>query len=233
MTRVGRGLMAAIRARPGVFCSVAALILLLDILVPPAVLSIARKPMDYVAVNPWLKRLPEFVMSSEVPISRKIEFLPRLALFWFVADGSIAPEWGFAVTVTDLARFLLMGLLFGAYFALWAHRRGLAAVTGRGASRTHRGGVVGALLSTVGLSTGPCTVTGCGAPVLPVVGLAVAGLSSTTIRWLSDASAVAAWLLLGGVTLAVVYLAWVVGGLPPRDDQGRARVARDERAQSG
>src|SRR4030095_10026717 len=41
-----------------------------------------------------------------------------------------------------------------------------------------------------GLSTGPCSVVGCGAPVLPVVGLVFAGLSSGTLALLSGLSRV-------------------------------------------
>jgi hypothetical protein len=223
MIRVGRGLRAAVKARPGIFAGTAVLVLLLDILLPPLVLSIARKPVDYATLNPWLRRLPEYLMSSEVSVSRKIEFLPRLALFWFVADGSIAPEWGFAVTVADLGRFVLMGLLFGAYVALWAHARSAPVVPRWGTRGARRGGVAAVLLGTVGLSTGPCTVTGCGAPVLPVLGLAVAGLSSTTIRWLSEASTAAGWVVLVGMGLAVGYLAWVAGGLPSENEAGAAR----------
>ena len=86
--------MIAIRARPGIFAGAAVLIVLLDILVPPAVLSLARKPVDYAAFNPWLKRLPEYLMSSQVPLARKIEFLPRLALFWFVAMLALRGRFG-------------------------------------------------------------------------------------------------------------------------------------------
>jgi hypothetical protein len=44
-------------------------------------------------------------------------------LFSFSADGHYGVDWGFAVTVSDLARFVLMALIIGAYFALWLHRR--------------------------------------------------------------------------------------------------------------
>jgi hypothetical protein len=212
LSRPFQGIWAAVRARPAVFAGVAALVFLLDIFLPPLVLSLARKPVDYFTFNPWLSRLPEFLASGQVPLERKIEFIPNLALFWFTADGQMAPEWGFAVTVSDLGRFLLTSLLFGAYFALWFYRRDVLAASGWGARAARRGGAVGAFASTLGLTTGPCTVTGCGAPVMPVVGLAFAGLSSGTIKWMSELSTLAVWVVLGGLALGIAYLGWSVGG---------------------
>ena len=209
--RVLKGIGAAVRARLKVFVAVAVGVFLLDLFLPPLVLSVVRKPWDYFTFNPWLKRLPEFLASAEVSLERKLEFLPKLALFWFTADGPYGPEWGFAVTVTDLLRFVFMSLLFGAYFALWFYRRDQLAQVGWGARTTRQGGVMGAVVSTLGLSTGPCTVTGCGAPVMPVLGLAFAGLSSGTIALLSELSQVSTAVVLIGATLGVAYLGWVVG----------------------
>ncbi|HET8575733.1 MAG TPA: hypothetical protein VFO18_01445 [Methylomirabilota bacterium] len=206
-----RGIGLAVKSRWKIFAAVALAIFLLDVFLPPLVLSVARKPMTSFTLNPWLKNLPDFVASAKVPLSRKIEFLPQLALFWFVSAGSIEPEWGFAVTVTDLFRFIVMALLFGAYFALWVYRRDTVAAHGWGLRRSKQGGVVGAFVTTLGLSTGPCTVTGCGAPVLPVLGLAFAGLSSGTIKWMSELSTLAATAVLAGAAAAVLYLGWQVG----------------------
>src|SRR5207244_13300776 len=61
-------------------------------------------------------------------------------------------------------------------------------VSGWRASASRSGGVVGAFASVLGLSTGPCSVVGCGAPVLPVVGLVFTGLSSGTLAVLSASS---------------------------------------------
>src|SRR5206468_10820706 len=56
------------------------------------------KPVDYFTFNPWLKRLPDYLASSQVPTGRKIEFLPKLALFWFSSDSPYrGTEWGYAV----------------------------------------------------------------------------------------------------------------------------------------
>jgi hypothetical protein len=210
------GIRVAVKSRWKLFAAVALGILFLDIFLPPLLLSIARKPVTSFTLNPWLKNLPEFVVSAQVPLSRKLEFLPKLALFWFVSAGSIEPEWGFAVTVTDLVRFIVMALLFGAYFALWVYRRDALAAHGWGAETSKQGGVVGALVTTLGLSTGPCTVTGCGAPVIPVLGLAFAGLSSGTIKWMSELSTLAAAVVMAGVAAGVLYLGWRVGGAAAR-----------------
>lgn len=221
VTRTLRGIGAAVRARPAGFVAVAAGVLLLDVFLPPLVLSLARKPVDYFTFNPWLSRLPEFLASSSVPFGRKLEFLPGLALFWFSADGPYGgPEWGFVVDVTDVARFVVMAALIGAYFALWLYRRDQLARVGWGTRLGRQGGVAGALTSVLGLSTGPCSVMGCGAPVIPVVGLAFAGLSSGTLKFLADLSTVATTTVLVATTLGVLYFGWVVGG--DREGEGRA-----------
>ena len=48
----------AIRARPLVFAAVALTVYALNLVLPLAVLSLARKPWDYFAFNPWLSQLP-------------------------------------------------------------------------------------------------------------------------------------------------------------------------------
>lgn len=206
-----RGIRVAVRSRWKIFALVALAIFLIDVFLPPLLLSVVRKPVTSFTLNPWLKNLPDFVASAQVPLSRKIEFLPNLALFWFISTGPIEPEWGFAVTVMDLFRFSVMSLLFGAYFALWFYRRDTQAARGWGVSTTKRGGVLGALTTTLGLSTGPCTVTGCGAPVIPVLGLGFAGLSSGTIKWMAQLSTIAATAVLAGVGVGVFYLGWRIG----------------------
>src|SRR5262249_56377631 len=61
-----------------------------------------------------------------------------------------------------------------------------------------------------GLATGGCTVMGCGAPVLPVIGLAFVGLSSTTIKWMSDLSSIGTTAALLGLSAAVLWMGWRV-----------------------
>ena len=116
--------------------------------------------------------------------------------------------------VSDLLRFILMSVLFGAYFALWFYRRDRLAQSGWGVRTARQGGVSGALASTLGLSTGPCTVTGCGAPILPVLGLAFTGLSSGTLVLLAELSKLSTTIVLVAMTLGVAYLGWVVGPSP-------------------
>ena len=139
------------------------------------------------------------------------EKLPDLALFWFSSDSPMGgTEWGFVVDVRDVARMIGTSLLVGAYFALWARARALG-ITGPGARVGQRGGALGALVSIVGLSTGPCSVMGCGAPVLPVVGLAFVGLSSTTLAALSSVSTIATAVVVLGLGAGVAVLGWRVG----------------------
>jgi hypothetical protein len=204
-----RGVGAALRARPGAFLGAGTAVFALSILLPPLVLSAFRTPVDYFTVNPWLRRLPEY-LGSDVPREQKLARLPDLALFWFSADSPFGgTEWGYAVDVRDLARVLLTSLLFGLYWALWRHRR--AAPGGWPAATARSSGVAGALLGVLGLSTGPCSVMGCGAPVLPVVGLAFVGLSSTTLALLSRLSSAASAALLLALLVAVVGLGWSAG----------------------
>jgi hypothetical protein len=227
LARVGRGILRAVRGQAVVFLLVALAVVALSVLVPPAVLSLARRPVDYFTFNPWLRLLPAYLLSPAVPLAQKLDKLPDLALFWFSADSPYGGvDWGFAVDVTDLGRILLTAGLFGAYFALLARRRAVA-VSQRGAA-AQRGGLAGMLASVVGLSTGPCSVMGCGAPVLPVVGLVFAGLSSGTLALLAGLSRVATALVLLGLTAAVTYLGWREGeasGPAARSGAGRGSAS--------
>jgi hypothetical protein len=135
-----------------------------------------------------------------------------VAVFWFSADGDFgAPEWGFAVDALDLVRFLAMSLLVAAYFALVLRRRDQGQLGGWRAQTSRAGGIAGAFAGVLGLSTGPCSVVGCGAPVLPVVGLAFAGLSSGTLALLSGASRVLSAVVLVTLTVVVAWLGWQTG----------------------
>lgn len=204
---VGRGITRAVRARPGAALLAVAMVVALDVLLPPLLLSAVRKPWTYFAFNPWLKRLPEYLVSS-TPWSEKLDFLSRVALFWFSADGPYGqPEWGFAVDGADVVRFLITGALVGVYVALWLDRRAAAVSVRHG--RT--GGTLAAAASVLGLSTGPCSVAGCGAPVLPVLGLAFAGLSSTTLAMLSQVSRISAIGVVVGLLIAIMWLGWRAG----------------------
>jgi len=200
-----RGAWTALAAHPGVFASVTVAVAALNVLAPVAILSAVRTPLDYYTFNPWLKRLPEYLASDDATLGEKLSKLPDLALFWVSAGSSYGgAEWGFAVDVADLGRILLFSALFGLYFALWRRYRDLAL---GGAARTLRqGGLAGAAATAFGLSTGACSVTGCGAPVIPVLGLAFVGLESGTLHLLAQTSRVATIGLFAVLALAVGYL---------------------------
>jgi hypothetical protein len=215
-----RGARAALAARPGVFWSVTAAVAALNVFLPVAVLSVARKPVDFFTFNPWLKRLPDY-LASGVPIGEMLGKLADLALFWFSADSPYGGiEWGFAVDVTDLARILLVSALFGLYFALWFRYRDLGRGGAQQARSLRRGGVAGAAATVFGVSTGACSVMGCGAPVIPVLGLAFVGLESTTLHFLAQTSRVGTLAVFAALILAVGYLGWKASGA-----QGLPRAA--------
>ncbi len=200
----------AVRARPGLFLGIAAAVFLLDLFLPLAVLSVFRKPWDHFSFNPWLVHAPAWALSPHETLARKWEFLSDVSLFWFIASSPYdAAEWGFSAGVRDLARWLYMGALFGAYFTLLLYARRTIAAGGTW-RRSGRGGVAGVAFSTLGLATSPCSVAGCGLPVLPVMGLAVQGATSGTLAALTTFSHLATLVVLVGMTLAVVALGWAV-----------------------
>jgi hypothetical protein len=211
LSRALRGIAAAVRQRTTVFVAVALTVFVMDIVVPPVVLSLARKPVDYFTFNPWLVKVPDYLSHGPGSFAQRLERIWGLALFWFSADNPYGVEWGFAVTVSDLARFLLMSLLVGIYFALWMNRRDRRRSAGWAIRIGGEGGTLGAISSVFGLATGSCTVMGCGAPVIPVVGLAFVGLSSGTLKWMSQISTVGTLAVMVGMALSVVYLGWTAG----------------------
>jgi hypothetical protein len=210
--RTLRGIGSALGQRWGAFLIVALTVFCMDILVPPIVLSLARKPVDYFTFNSWLANLPDYLRHGPGSPAERLTKFWNLALFWFSADNPYGLEWGFAVTVADLGRFLLMALLVGSYFALWLHRRDQLRGGRWGFRMGRHGAAVGAVSSVCGLATGGCTVMGCGAPVIPVLGLAFVGLSSGTLKWMSEISTVGTLAVMVGMALAVLYLGWRVGG---------------------
>jgi len=194
-----------------VFVTVALAVFLLNLVLPPLVLTIARKPWDHFSFNPWLHRLPEWLASPEATIGRKLEFLSTVAVFWFIASSEYdAADWGFTVGVDDLFRWVFIAVVFGAYFALWFDARSQLIQGSRGWRSGGRGGFVGILLSTLGLTTAPCSVMGCGLPVVPVLGLAFQGLTSGTLAALATFSRVANEILVVGMSAIVLALGYLV-----------------------
>jgi len=207
---VAQGVARALRARPGAALLAMLGVLALDVLLPPLLLSVTRKPWTYFTFNPWLKRLPEYLVSS-TPWANKLDFLWRVALFWFSADGPYGqPEWGFAVDGADVVRFVVTAALVALYVTLWLDRRSAGRPSWRARSG-RAGGSLAAAASVLGLSTGPCSVVGCGAPVLPVVALVFAGLSSTTLALLAQVSRISAIGVVIALLVAITWLGWQAG----------------------
>ena len=200
-----RGAWTALAAHPGIFAAVTLAVAALNVLAPVAILSAVRTPFTYFTFNPWLKRFPEYLASGDGAIGEKLRKLPDLALFWFSADATYGGAvWGFAVDVADLGRILLVAALCGLNFALWRRYRDLAA--GGAARALRHGGFAGAATTVVGVSAGGCSVMGCGAPVIPVLGLAFVGLESGTLQFLAQTSRVATISVFAVLFLAVGYL---------------------------
>ena len=209
-----RGIAAAVRARAKIVLAVTAAVSVFNLSAPVIILSIARRPVDFFTFNPWLRRLPEY-LASEEPLAKKLSFLSNMAIAWMSADNEgEGIEWGFVVDVPTLLRILLTSLVFGAYFALWSYRRREREACGVGFKAARPAGVAGAVTSVFGLTTGPCTLAGCGVPVLPVVGLAFTGLSSGTLTLFATLSRISIAVVLSLMGIAVVWLGWRAGSTP-------------------
>ncbi len=205
-----RGIAAAIRARWKILLGVTGLVSVFNLTAPVAILSLARRPPDFFTVNPWLSRLPEYLASQE-PLSRKLSFLFNMAIAWVSADnGGEGIDWGFIIDVPTLLQILVTSLVFGTYFALWSYRREACGLDSRAARPA---GVAGAVTSVLGLTTGPCSLAGCGVPVLPVVGLAFTGLSSGTLILFTTLSRISIAVVLSAMAIAVLWLGSRVGAL--------------------
>ena len=226
LARAVRGIGAAVRGRPAMFGTAVAGALAVSVLLPPFVLSLARKPCDYFTLNPWLASLPHYLVSADVPLGQRVAFLPNLALFWFSSDNPWGVEWGVAVTVADLLRFLAVALLFGAYLALWVEVRDRIGRAGWPAGTSRQGGLAAALAGVLGFSTGSCSVMGCGAPVMPVLGLAFTGLASGTIKLLSTVSAIATAAVVVVLSLGVGYFGWLVDAAARSQARGAGGAGR-------
>jgi hypothetical protein len=209
-----RGIGIALRARLGILLGATAAVALFNLVAPVAILSIARRPPDFATFNPWLRRLPDYLGSDE-PLGKKLGFLSTMALGWISADNKVEGiDWGFIVDVPTLFRILLTSLVFGAYFALWSYRRREGVACGTAFEAARPAGVAGALTSVFGLTAGPCTLAGCGVPVLPVLGLAFTGLSSGTLILFTTLSRISIAVVLAAMSAAVLWFGWRVGGSP-------------------
>ncbi len=205
-----RGIGAALRGQRRIFWAMVAAVFVFSLAAPVAILSLTRKPLDSFSFNPWLPRLPAY-LGSDAPIGDKLSFLSGVALAWVSADTSWGVEWSFVFDVPTLARVTVTSLLFGAFFALWSWQRKQGAAGFRAARPA---GVAGVITSLLGLTTGPCTLAGCGAPVLPVASLAFTGLSSGTLALVSAVSQIGVAVVLFLIGAAVVWFGWSAGSSP-------------------
>jgi hypothetical protein len=170
--------------------------------------------VDFFTFNPWLSRLPEYLRSEEL-LSKKLSFLSGMAIAWLSSDnGGEGIDWGFIIDVPTIVRILLTSLVFGSYFALWSYRVREGRACGAGFKAARPAGFAGAVTSVFGLTTGPCTLAGCGVPVLPVLGLAFTGLSSGTLTLFTTLSRISIVAVLVAMGLAVVWFGWSVGKVP-------------------
>src|SRR3954466_13625542 len=215
LEQTGRGIATALRSHKRVVLWFSAAVALFNLLVPIAVLSIARKPPDFITFNPWLRKLPEYLGSSE-PLMNKLSFLSHMAIGWVSADNGGGIVGGFILDMPPLARIAAMSLVFGTYFALWSYRREIGVSCGVPHPAAKPAGVVGAMTTVFGLTTGPCTLAGCGVPVLPVVGLAFTGMASGTLTLMTALSRISIAVVLCAMALAVLWLGWQAGGAPAR-----------------
>src|SRR5438874_1311280 len=92
IARTRRGMAAALRSRARVVFGVAAAVAAFNLIAPVAVLSLARKPMDFFSFNPWLRRLPDYLVSSE-SLGAKLSFLSRVAIAAVLALMTAAVLW--------------------------------------------------------------------------------------------------------------------------------------------
>jgi hypothetical protein len=205
-----RGISAALRSRARVVVGVSAAVAAFNLIMPVILLSLARKPADFFTLNPWLRRLPDYLLASE-PLLPKLSFLSHLTIAWVSAeDAAGGVAWAFILDVPTLARIACTSLLFGGYFALWSYGRTIAG-TGPARAATRPAGVLGAVTSVFGLTTGSCTLAGCGAPVLPIVGLAFTGLSAGTLAVFSAVARISIAVVLALMAVAVVWFGWRAG----------------------
>jgi hypothetical protein len=209
--QVFRGILTAVRAHKAIASCAALLIAAFNLLAPILILSVARKPADFFTFNPWLPRLPGYLMLPG-SLAEKVAFLAELKVAWVSADGPDGPVWAFILDVPTLARIACFAVLFGAFFALWAHHR----------KTTSRAGIFAAATSVLGLTTCPCSMAS-GAPVLPLIALAFTSVSAGTLALFAAVSRISIALVVGVLTISIVWLGLRAGETPFRSSEARSR----------
>jgi hypothetical protein len=225
-----RGIGAAVRARPRILLATAAAVAVFNFAAPVAILSIAKRPPNFATWNPWLPRLPQY-LASDAPAGKKLAFLSEMAIGWISADDGTEVDWGVVLDVPTLGRILLTSLVFGTYFAVWSYRKRAQQACGLGAKAARPAGIAGAVTSVFGLTTGPCTLAGCGVPVLPIVGVAFTGLSNAQLTMLTTLSQVSYAIVLSAMGIAVLWMGYRAGSgttpeAAPRGAPGSPQAAR-------
>ena len=207
-----RGVMVACKTKLRIFVLVFSIMFALYFFLPPLMLSLLRQPADAALFNPWIMKLPAWLMSGDATLSRKLSFLYDFALFWFVASthDDAGVSWFFVISVSDILRYLFLSGIFAVYFSVWSYRRSTAACN-VSVKQGGRMGMSGGVLSALGAVGGSCTI--CGGPALPLIGFVIAGgdASLTAVNsflWLSDVLVLALPLTL---FVVVLYLGWQIG----------------------
>ncbi len=60
-----RGIGVGLRSGKGLVFAVTGAVFVFNLVAPVAILSVARRPPDFITFNPWLSRLPEYLASEE------------------------------------------------------------------------------------------------------------------------------------------------------------------------
>jgi len=84
-----RGIGVGLRSGKRVVFGVTGAVFVFNLVAPVAILSVARRPPDFITFNPWLSRLPEY-LASEEPLGKKLSFLSQMAIAW---AGSPSLPW--------------------------------------------------------------------------------------------------------------------------------------------
>jgi len=203
-------------ARPGITALLFAhrwrsAVFALDILLPPLVLPIARKPVTSFTINPLLSTLPEVPdLGGAAVFEERLDQVWGLALYLVLRRaGSSASSGAFAVTPSDLARFL--SCRSSSHDLLRALARAPARVATVGERARGSFGRRGWERRRIFASPPEMHRDGLWRPVLPSHRPRLRRPRSTTIKWMSDLSTIGTTAVLVGASVrGVLWLscAW-------------------------
>ena len=175
------GIVAAISARPTVFAAVSLSVFILNVLLPRSFFPSPASPGIISRSILGFRNCRSTSAQAMSPFKASLSFFPSRPVLvqrqrsnWVcgmgIHCGRQRPVEVRLHLLHRRVRILRSGFIIG---IRWLQ-------CGWTGENSRRFGIAGALMSILGLSTGPCSVMGCGAPVLPVIGLAFVGLSSGT-----------------------------------------------------